>query len=262
MRLARGLRLWRDRRCRALDRSLLDLPLVHRLVAPLPRPGLVDPRRDHADLDVLTHAIVDHGPADDVRLGVRGGVDDLGRLVDLEQREVRTAGDREPHAARPVDRLLQQRRLDRLAGGIGRARLAGAVSDAHEGGARVRHDRLHVGEVEVDEAGHGDEIADALDPLPEHIVDDAERVDHAGALLDDLEETVVRDRDERVDLVAEIADPLLRADHAIDGVRSAAADTDDLDESEIFYVAPEGHGQSPNHFHAAAPPLTAAARSS
>src|SRR5437867_3752282 len=54
----------------------------------------------------------------------------------------------------------------------------------------------------------------------------------------------------------------LRTDHAIYGVRSAAADTDDLDESEIFYVAPEGHGQSPNHFHAAAPPLTAAARSS
>src|SRR5207249_2709267 len=141
---------------------------------------------------------------------------------------------------------------------------------------------------------------DALDPLPQHIVDDAERVDHAGALLDDLEEPVVRDRDERVDLVDEIADPLLReqlplraleaeglrdhgdreradvlsdlgdeldthqlrTDHAIDGVRSAAADTDDLDESEIFYVAPEGHGQSPNHFHAAAPPLTAAARSS
>src|SRR6185503_19833509 len=30
----------------------------------------------------------------------------------------------------------------------------------------------------------------------------------------------------------------LRADHAIDGVRTAAADTDDLDESEILDVAP------------------------
>src|SRR6185369_5845839 len=54
----------------------------------------------------------------------------------------------------------------------------------------------------------------------------------------------------------------LRADHAIDGVRTAAADTDDLYESEIFYVAPEGHGHTPNQFPAAAPPLTAPARSS
>src|SRR5688500_17306776 len=249
------------------------------------------------------------------------------------------------------------------------------MSDTHERGARVGHDRLDVGEVEVDEARHGDEIADALHALPQHIVDDAERVDHARALLDDLQETVVRDRDQRVDLIDQIRDPLLReelalrtfererlgddgdgeradilcdlsdhrsaacprsathtggdedhvgfferlvqllavvlgglatntgvgagpkalgdlvadadlvwsvrekqrlsvgvhrdeldahelrADHAVDGVRSTAADTDDLYESEVLDIAPEGHGHTPNQFPAAAPPLTAPARS-
>src|SRR5258705_2731638 len=365
-----------DRRSRALDRALLDLALVHRLVDPLQRPRLVEAGRDDADLHVLSHAVVDDRAEDDVRLRVGGGVDDLSRLVDFEQRKVRTAGDGEQHATRAVDGLLEKWRLDRLARGIRGARLTCAVSDAHQRGARVGHDRLHVGEVEVDEAGHRDEVTDALDALAQNIVDDAESVDHAGALLDDLKETVVRDRDQRVDLVDEIRDPLLReesalralegewlrdhshgeradvlgdlgddrsaagprsaahtggnedhvgflerlvellavvlgclapntgigagaealgdfiadadlvrcvrekqrlsvgihrdeldahelrSDHAIDGVRAAAADTNDLYESEIFDVAPEGHGHTPNQFPAAAPPLTAPARNS
>jgi len=42
------------------------------------------------------------------------------------------------------------------------------------------------------------------------VVDDAEGVDHARLLLDDLEQTVVRDGDQRVDLVDELGDALLR----------------------------------------------------
>src|SRR6202158_1457966 len=371
-----GGRLLSDRRRRALDWTLLDLAPVHRLIDGFQRPGLVESRGDDADLHVLAHAIVDDRAEDDVRLRVRGSVDDLGRLVHLEQREVRSTGDREQHAARAVDRLLEERRLDRLTRGIRRPGLARAVSDAHERGSRVGHDRFHVGEVEVDQTRHRDEVADALNALAQDIVDDTERVDHARALLDDLEQTVVRDRDERVDLVDEIGDPLLReqtplrafegewlrdprdrqradilgdlgddrgaagprsathaggdedhvgfleglvqlfavvlggfatntgigagakalcdlvpdadlvrcvreeqrlsvgvhrdeldthqlgSDHAVYGVRAHAAHTDALYHGEGFYVAPEGHGQSPNHFHAAAPPLTAAARSS
>src|SRR5439155_16150819 len=43
----------------------------------------------------------------------------------------------------------------------------------------------------------------------------------------------------------------LRSDHAFDGVRSAAADTDDLVESVFFYVALEGHGLSTIYFTSA-----------
>ena len=99
------------------------------------------------------------------------------RLVDLEQAEARAAGDVEQDAlgARDVD--LEQRAGDRLAGGLRGAVLAARAADAHERGAGVLHDRAHVGEVEVDEAGHRDQVADALDALAQHVVDDAEGVD-------------------------------------------------------------------------------------
>jgi len=98
---------------------------------------------------------------------------------------------------------------------IRRAGLAAAVADPHERGSGVRHDGLHVREVEVDETGHRDEVADALHALTEHVIDDAERVHHRCALLRDLQEAVVRDRDEGVDLVDEILDALLGEEPAL-----------------------------------------------
>ena len=49
------------------------------------------------------------------------------------------------------------------------------------------------------EAGHGDQVGDALDALAQHVVGDAERLDDRRAPLDDLEQPVVRDHDQRVD---------------------------------------------------------------
>ena len=41
---------------------------------------------------------------------------------------------------------------------------------AHDRDPHARHDRLHVGEVEVDQARHEDQVGDALDGLPQHVV--------------------------------------------------------------------------------------------
>ena len=80
-----------------------------------------------------------------------------------------------------------------------RARFAlSRVADAHQRRAGVRHDRAHVGEVEVDQAGHRDQVADALHALPEHVVGDLERVDHRRRAVEHLEQPVVRDHDHRV----------------------------------------------------------------
>ena len=193
----------------------LDLALVDRLLDAAQRPRVVETGGDDADLDVVLHPLVDDRAEDDVRLGIRRGVDDLRGLVHLEQRQVRSTGDREENTARAVDGLLEQRRHDRLTSGIGRARLAGAVADAHKGRSGVGHDRLHVGEVEVDETGHGDEVADALHALAQDVIDDAERVAHRRALLDDLQQPVIGDGDQRVDLVDEVVDPLLREKAAL-----------------------------------------------
>ena len=95
------------------------------------------------------------------------------------------------------------------------------AADAHERRAGVLHDRAHVGEVEVDESGHGDDVADALDALAEHVVDDAEGVEDAGVLLDDVLEPVVGDRDQRVDLGLELLGRLLGDELALARPRSA-----------------------------------------
>ena len=44
--------------------------------------------RDDRHPDLVTEVVVDDGPKDDVGVGVRHGVDDLGRLVHLEEAEV------------------------------------------------------------------------------------------------------------------------------------------------------------------------------
>src|SRR5437588_7472 len=42
--------------------------------------------------------------------------------------------------------------------------------------AGVTHDRLDVGEVQVDETWHGDQVADALHALAQHVIHDAEGI--------------------------------------------------------------------------------------
>ncbi len=92
-------------------------------------------------------------------------------------------------------------------GRVGGPVLAAGDADAHERRARLAHDRAHVGEVEVDQPGHRDQVGDALDALAQHVVGDAERIDDRRPLLDHLQQPVVGDDDERVDLLAQLAMP-------------------------------------------------------
>ena len=146
--------------------------------------------------------LVDDGAEDDVRVLVGGAGDDLGRLVDLEEAEF----------GPPVmlSRIPVAPSIDASSSGDETAvRAASAArfspdadADAHQRRAGVAHDRAHVGEVEVDEPGHRDQVGDALDALAEDVVGHPERVDDRRLLLDDLEQPVVLDHDQRVDLVA------------------------------------------------------------
>ena len=58
--------------------------------------------------------------------------------------------------------------------------------------------------------GIGDQVGDPLDALAKYLVGHPEGVDDRRLLLDDLEQPVVRDDDQRVDLVAQLADAGLR----------------------------------------------------
>ena len=84
------------------------------------------------------------------------------------------------------------------------ARLSpGGGADAHQRRAGVLHDRAHVGEVEVDQARDRDQVGDALDALAQDVVGLAEGVEDARPPLDDRQQLLVRDHDQRVDLLAQ-----------------------------------------------------------
>ena len=126
------------------------------------------------------------------------------RLLDLPHLQVRAADDVDEDAGRAVDRdVVEQRRLNGLLRGEARAALALGAAGAHERAAHAGHDRLHVGEVDVDDAVLRDEVADALHGLEEDLVGLAERVDEREIVVAEQQELLVRDRDERVDVLAE-----------------------------------------------------------
>ena len=179
------------------------------LVAALGR-APVEAGGDHGDPHLVAQRVVDGGAEDDVGLRVHRLGDQCGRLVDLEEPEVGAAGDREQHAVGAVDRGLEQRAGDRHLGGSDRAVLAPGRADAHQRRAGVGHHRLHVGEVEVDQAGGGDQVGDAGDALQEHLVGLLEGVEDRDVAVADREQPVVGDDDEGVDLLAQLRDALLR----------------------------------------------------
>ena len=176
---------------------------------PAARPPGPEPGRDHRDADLVRDGVVDDRTEDHVRALVRRGRDHLSRLVHLEQPQLGRSGDVDEDAGRTLDRRLQQRRRHRDPGRLLGAVLALRDPDAHQRRTGVAHDRPHVGEVEVDEAGHGDQVGDALDALAEDVVGHAEGVDDRGLALDHLKQPVVLDHDQRVDLIAQGVDAAL-----------------------------------------------------
>ena len=149
--------------------------------------------------------------------------DQRGRLVDLEEAEVGATGDREQHAVGAVDAGLEQRAGDGHLRGGDRAVLAAGRADAHQRRAGVGHHGLHVGEVEVDQAGGGDQVGDARDALEQHLVGLLEGVEDRHVAVADREQPVVGDDDEGVDLLAELGDALLGgvgAPAALEGERA------------------------------------------
>ena len=84
----------------AREPSTLERGVGRPRAAADPFPAL-EARRDHGHLDLVGHVLVDHRAEDDVGVGVRDRVDDLGGLVHLEQPEVVAADDVEQDARGP-----------------------------------------------------------------------------------------------------------------------------------------------------------------
>src|SRR5690606_40843091 len=79
---------------------------------------LVEAGGDDGDAHLVAEGVVDDVAEDDVRLGVRGLLDQAGGLVDLEEPEVAATLDGEQDAVGAVDARLEERGGDRQLGGL------------------------------------------------------------------------------------------------------------------------------------------------
>ena len=138
-------------------------------------------------------------------------------------------------AARALDRrVVQQRARHRFLRGVERTVGAAADPRAHHRHAHARHDRADVGEVEVDEAGNEDEIGDPLHGLLQDAVGDAEGLEQRRAAIDDGQQALVGDRDQRVDDGAERFQARLGLEHALAAFeRERFGDNGDGEDAEI-----------------------------
>ena len=183
---------------------------LHARRRPLLRLAPLEAGRDDGDAHLVAERLVDDRPEDDVRVGVGGRLRHRDGLVDLAEREVRPAGDVDEEPGRAVERhVLEERRADRRLHRLDRPLLAGGAAGPHERHPLLAHDGPDVGEVDVDEPVHRDDVRDALHGVEEHLVRALEGVGERHVLAGDREQPLVRDHDERVHRVLQVGEPLL-----------------------------------------------------
>ena len=154
---------------------------------------------------------VDDRTENHVRIGADRLLDDAGDLTDFVQAHVGSTGDVDEHALGSTDvDVLEQWRADRGVGRLQSAALPLCNPGPHDRVAHPGHDAPHIGEVEVHQTRHGDEIADSLGGLVQHLVGHPEGIEERGVGGDHFEQPVVGDHDDRVHLVAEGGQPLAR----------------------------------------------------
>ena len=131
------------------------------------------------------------------------------------QRQAGAAGNVDEDALRALDGVvLEQRAGDGAIGGVDRAVRAGGYGGTHHRVTLAVHDGFHVGKIAVDDAGHGDDVRDALHRLAQDVVSDAKCVEEAGAALDRFHQAFVGNDDDGVHGVDELLQRLLGLQHA------------------------------------------------
>ena len=169
-------------------------------------PALVEAGGDDGHVELVLHALVDDGAEDDIGFGVGVGPDHLSGLVDLEQAEVVAALDIEENALRAFDRHIQQGALNRLLGGLpgrgfhrwrGRWDIRAAPPSSMMERTSAKSRLIRPGTVISS--------LNALNTLPQHVVGDDEGFTDGGGFVEDMQEPVVRDGDQRINGFAEAA---------------------------------------------------------
>ena len=110
--------------------------------------------------------------------------------------------------------VFEERAGDGAIGGVNRAIRTRAHRRAHDRIALAVHDGFHIGKVAIDDAGHGDNVRDALHRLAKNVVGDAEDVVETSAALDGVHQTLVGYDDDGVDGADQFLERLLGLHHA------------------------------------------------
>ena len=140
---------------------------------------------------------------------MRGLLDQARCLVDLSKLHVRTGGEVDENSARSLDAdVVEEWRVDRDLCGFRGATFALGVACAHQRAALSAHDGAHIREVDVDHAVRCDEITDALHGLKKHVVRSLKGIEHRHVVVAQREELLVGNRDDAVDGVAQLFDPI------------------------------------------------------
>ena len=161
--------------------------------------GFLEARGNHGDLDGVFHRVVLHGAENDVGVFVRGFLDDARGFVNFVQREAGAAGNIDEDALRALNGIVfEERAGDSAVGGVNGAIRARTHGRAHDRVTLAVHNGFHVGEIAIDDAGHGDDVGDALHGLAKNVVGDAKGVEEAGAALDGVHQPLVGNHDDGV----------------------------------------------------------------
>ena len=127
-------------------------------------------------------------------------------LVDLEQTQVGATLNGQQNAVCTVDGCFQQRRSDSQLSCLHGTVLTGCRADTHQSRTCTLHDGLNVSEVKVDQAGGGDQVGNALHTGEQNLVSGLECVQHGDVTIRNRQQSVVRNNDQGINLIAQSRD--------------------------------------------------------
>ncbi len=98
----------------------------------------------------------------------------------------------------PMHRNIEQRAGEGFLGRIDGAVGSGASADGHPGRAGIFHNGADIGKVQVNQAGDSDDFGNGLYAVMQHPVRNSKSGVHAGLLVAELQQAVVRDDDQSI----------------------------------------------------------------
>ena len=169
-------------------------------------------RRNDRHGQTVFHRFVHRRAHDDLRVFAMAA-DLLHHAVDLGHRQILSAHQAHQHGVGFGQRaaFVQQRMREQFFHDLARARRAGGLDEGKRAfGMAVAHERAQIVEMNLNQAGPREQPPDAAHALDQQAAGDAERVEHAGVFVNQLERLLARQADHAVGDGFQLLQTLLR----------------------------------------------------